>query len=78
LARGKRGKKNVTIFRLIGVPSALHVVYPQDGSAITCCSPRFTGYWPWLFTPILKLFTTLNRPFRHDPTQTWDSSLIAP
>jgi hypothetical protein len=78
LTRGKGGKKNVTIFRLIGVRSALHVVYPLDGSAITCCSPRSTGYWPWLFTLIFKLFTTLNRLSSHDSTQTWDSSLIAP
>jgi len=75
---GKRGQKNVTIFRLIVVRSGRHVVCPLDGSAITCCSPRFTGYWPWLFTLIFKLFTTLNRLFSHDSTQTWDSSLIAP
>ena len=29
---GINSKKNVTIFSLIGVPPALHVVFPLDGS----------------------------------------------
>ena len=26
--------------------------FPPNGYAITCCSPEFTGCWPWLFTNI--------------------------
>src|ERR1043166_5944669 len=70
---GFEGKKNVTIFILIGLRNALHIGLPPGSKRYGfCCSPELTGIHRLLaslFASINKLLTLTPLP-NHDSTQT--------
>ena len=56
--------------------SAPHILFLPGWFAITCCSPWFTGYWPWLFTDINLNSQPSTPPQSQDQIESYDQKYL--